>query len=581
MMIVYIFLNNKNSSKWLAFVSDYILLIIIRCFKPFFYLFSVLFKNILSMRKNSLLAIITSITVVFSATAQTKQLSTAQMLKNDRKGLTNEIPRIVGWQDDTHYLVAKGRGESNTVDINTGQTATYVPPTPPYDVMIRKGDIVYTIGGKESTMTTTKEEEKNPTMSPDGKKIAFTRNNDLYVIDVASGKETRLTTDGTDLIYNGYASWVYFEEILGRPTRYRAFWWGPDSKQIAYMHFNDTQVPLFPIYNSEGQHGFVENTRYPESGDKNPEVKVGVVDINSTKTVWTDFNEKDDQYFGTPYWAPDGKLWLQWMNRGQDHLIVYSVDPANGKKTPVYDEQQKTWVDWLDDIEFLADKSFIVKTDKSGWMHIYHYALNGKLIDQVTDGNWNVQNILKVDEKKNVIYFTGKKENSTRTDLYQVGLNGKNITRLTFGDYTHAVSLSPNGSSFITSYSNVHTPTKVAIVDLATKKVKDIADSKGDSLNYYQLATTDLIRVKTADGFDLPVLITWPMNYDKNKKYPLWISIYGGPNAGTVSDGWKGIGQNQWWAKEGMIQVAIDHRGSGHFGKTGQNLCIAISASGK
>jgi dipeptidyl-peptidase 4 len=515
-----------------------------------------------------------SVVVCFALTsiqAQTKQLSTSQMLKNDRKGLTQDIPKISGWLDDTHYLTSKGRGEFNSIDINTGTTTTYIPPKPPIDVTVRNGDVVFISGTTEKVMTTTKEDEKNPTLSPDGTKIAFTRKNDMYVIDVASGKETRLTTDGTDLIYNGYASWVYYEEILGRATRYKAFWWGPDSKQIAYMHFNDTEVPLFPIYNSEGQHGFVENTRYPKAGDKNPEVKVGVVDITTAKTVWTDFNEKDDQYFGTPFWS-DGKLWVQWMNRGQDHLVLYAVDPKTGKKASVYNEQQKTWVDWLDKMEVLKDnKGFIIQSDKTGWMHLYHYDLSGKLVNQITSGNWTVSNVEKIDEKKGIIYFTAKKESSTRTDLYSVKMNGKDITRLTFGDYTHSVSLNPSGTGFITSYSNVSTPTRIAYVDIANKSQKEIANSKGAELDQYQLAKTELIRVKTSDGFELPVLITWPLNYDKNQKYPLWISIYGGPNAGSVKDGWNNIGQNQWWAKEGLIQVAIDHRGSGHFGKAGQN----------
>jgi dipeptidyl-peptidase-4 len=238
---------------------------------------------------------------------------------------------------------------------------------------VKENDIVLkNADGTEKKLTADKDEEKNPTLSPDGTKVAFTRNNDLYVVDIASGKEDRLTTDGTDLIYNGYASWVYYEEILGRSTKYKAFWWNPDSRRIAYMHFNDTEVPLFPIVGADGQHGYVENTRYPEAGDKNPEVKVGVVDITTKQTTWADFNEKDDQYFGTPFWTPDGSsLWLQWMNRQQNHLIVYAVDPSSGSKKPVYDEQQKTWVDWLNDIHFLANnKGYIIQSDKE-WMDAY------------------------------------------------------------------------------------------------------------------------------------------------------------------------------------------------------------------
>jgi len=515
-----------------------------------------------------------------NVSAQQKELSTDQMLKGNTRGLINDLPKLGGWKDDKHYILYKPLAERKFdtvfVDAKTGKEEHYASLTNiSASVSIKANDIVLKAAdGTEKKLTDNKEEEKNPTLSPDGTKIAFTRNNDLYVIDISSGKEDRLTTDGTELIYNGWASWVYYEEILGRPTKYRAFWWSPDSKHIAYMHFNDTEVPLFPIFGAEGQHGYVENTRYPEAGDKNPEVKVGIADITTKQTTWADFNEKDDQYFGTPFWTPDGSsLWLQWMNRHQNHLIVYAIDPASGSKKSVYDEQQKTWVDWLENIHFLANnKGYIVQSDKSGWMHIYQYDMNGNLAKQITDGSWTVKDILKIDEQKQMIYFTARKENSARFDLYKIKMDGTALQRLTFGDYTHTTSLSPNGSYFITTYSNITTPTKIALVDTKGKVVREIADSKGAEFNDYKIAKTELLHVRTSDNaFELPVLITWPLNMDSTKKYPVLISIYGGPNAGTVYDGWKGLGQTQWWAKEGLIQVAIDHRASGHFGKVGQN----------
>ncbi|MDB5229932.1 MAG: family peptidase, partial [Chitinophagaceae bacterium] len=365
------------------------------------------------------------------AMGQQKQLTTSQMLSGssrrgggsaDTKTIIKDIPRVTGWADDTHYMLSRskegGGFETVAVDVKTGAEQPYIPPVErKASVSIKSSDVFYkSEDGKEKQLTNNKDEEKNPTLSPDGQKVAFTRNNDLYTLDVTSGKETRLTSDGTDLIYNGWSSWVYFEEILGRATRYRAFWWSPDSRHLAYMHFNDTRVPLFPIYGSDGQHGYLENTRYPLVGDQNPEVKIGIADIETTKTTWADFNEKDDQYFGTPFWSPDGKsLWQQWMDRPQHHLIVYAIDPATGSKRPVYDEQQKTWVDWLDNIHFLENnKGYIVQSDKSGWMHIYQYDMNGNPVNQVTNGNWTVKDILKIDEKKGMSWFTARKENTAR-----------------------------------------------------------------------------------------------------------------------------------------------------------------------
>jgi dipeptidyl-peptidase 4 len=327
------------------------------------------------------------------------------------------------------------------------------------------------------------------------------------------------------------------------------------------------------LFDVDGQHGYIEHTRYPEAGDSNPEVKVGIVNIETKQTTWSDFNEHDDQYFGTPFWTPDGSsLWLQWMNRHQNHLIVYAINLTDGSKKPVYDEQQNTWVDWLDTIQFLSNnKGYIIQSDKNGWMHIYHHDMNGNFVKQITSGNYTVKNIVKINEKKNIIWFTARKENSTRFDLYSIKISGTDLQRLTFGEYTHTVSVSPDGSYFTTSYSNVNMPTKMVLVNGKGKIIREIGDSKGNEFDNYQIAKTELLRVFTPDSFPLPVSITWPIQMDSSKKYPVVISIYGGPNAGTVFDEWKGVGQNEWWAKEGLIQVAIDHRGSGHFGKGGQN----------
>ena len=160
---------------------------------------------------------------------------------------------------------------------------------------------------------------------------------------------------------NGFASWVYYEEILGRPSRYCAYWWSPDSKRIAYYWFDDTQVPYFPIYDSKGQNGKITETHYPKAGDKNPEVKVGFVDVESGNTVWADFNKEDDQYFGIPFWNADGSRFIvPWMPREQNNLILYTVNPHDGSKEQIYNETQKTWIDWMEDMQFTPEGFYMV-----------------------------------------------------------------------------------------------------------------------------------------------------------------------------------------------------------------------------
>ena len=389
----------------------------------------------------------------------------------------------------------------------------------------------------------------------------------------------RLTSDGSKLILNGYASWVYMEEILGRSSQYRSYWWSPDSKKIAFFRSDDTKVPLFVITNAKGLHGEVEYTHYPKVGDPNPSVKIGIISPNGGAAVWTNINEKQDQYFGMPYWKTDGSsLLVQWMPRSQDQLKIYEVNPKTGNIKEFYSEQQKTWVKLTDDgerISFLQNgKGFILSSDKTGWKHLYYYDMNEKLINQITTGNFTVNKIEFIDEANQLVYFSAKgKENTARIDYYSVSMDGTNLKRLSFGDYNHSlVSLSPTASFFITTYSNSATPEKMVLFNNQGKIIKVLGDSKAAGFDDNSIAKTDFLRVKSDDGlFDLPMKVTWPINMDPTKKYPVLISIYGGPDAGTCWDSWTLTGAQQWYAKEGLIQVVMDHRASGQFGKVGVN----------
>jgi dipeptidyl-peptidase-4 len=529
------------------------------------------------------------ILVTSSTYAQQKRLTEAQMLKGAPSGITQQLPAFMGWVDDSRVLINKkphpdSAASPRLIDCKTGKETPGSPdllprkPVAARSVSLQGDDIYLSESGKAPVrLTDTRDKEVNPTLSPDQQYLAFTRNNDLYTIHIDSRKETRITTDGTDLILNGYASWVYYEEILGRASRYRSFWWSPDSKSIAFMRMDDTRVPLFPLYFENGQHGGLENTRYPKAGDPNPTVRIGIVPAQGGAITWADFNEQEDQYFGMPYWKPDGKaLWVQWMNRGQDTLKIYEVNTAAGSKKLLYEEVQKTWID-LDDqgerIHFLANGTgFVLKSDKDGWENLYLHAMDGSPKNRITDGSFWSTSIEYIDEAKRIVYFTARRENSTRTDYYRVGLDGKNLQRLSFGEFTHRINPSPGGSYFITQYSNAQTPDRLALVDNKGKVVLELGDSKGSAYGDYQLARTEILRVPSADGlYALPIRITWPLDYDPAKKYPVMINIYGGPNAGTVRDGWQFSGMQQWWAAEGLIQVAMDHRASGHFGKQGIN----------
>ena len=542
---------------------------------------------------------------IASVSAQTKTFTDEQLFKNNVTNVVLPLPQV-RWLPGDQLSISRRTATDTALrnfsyDVATGkETEQQIQQRQPGGrreggmggmqgggmqggagkrIISERNDLYLSENGQLTRLTMNGDVELNPTFSPDSNYVAYTRNNNLFTYNLSTKKETQLTTDGSATTLNGYASWVYYEEIFGRPTRYRAFWWNPNSKQLCYMHFDESMVPMFPIYNSEGQHGFVEQTRYPEAGDKNPEVKVGFVSPDGGATTWADFNDKEDQYFGWPIWRPDGSsLLVQWINRGQDDLRIYEVNITNGSKTVFYEEKQKTWVDLEDGaggrITFFNEgKNFVLKSDKTGWDHLYLYNANGKLQNAITNGNFSVLNILLSDFANSTIYFTARKENSARVDVYSVKLNGKNLKRLTTGDYNYSnAQMSPSGKYFTATYSNATTPPVTVLIDNTGKLVKEIANTKGGDFDNYALAKTEMLRIPSDDGkFQLPAIVTWPANMQEGKRYPVLVSIYGGPNAGTVMDSWIWNGPRQFYAQEGLIQIALDHRASGHFGKEGVN----------
>ncbi len=462
----------------------------------------------------------------------------------------------------------------------------------------------------------------NLTYSPDSTKLAFTRDNDLYVVDIASGLETRLTDDGTDLILNGYSSWVYYEEILGRATRYKAFWWSPDSRKIGFYRFDNTEVPLFPIYsafaNPEaaasqaqspkvtdlGLGGSLSETRYPKAGQTNPEVKIGIVDITAPapEVVWADFDHTQDQYFGIPFWGPDSReFFIARMPRLQNTLDLYSVNVADGSKKHIYNETYKTWLNWIDPVVFTEKGLYMAREFETGWQQIYFLSYDGREFRRLTDGtNWTVT-VLRVDEKKGDVYFTAKRDATVRQALYKVDSKGV-ITALTDPAFNvQSVVFSPDGKYFTAAYSNVTTPTRVAVFstyggivseghngDVETANQRQpmkptrqrfnlqgmvVADMAGPDYDASKYALGELVHMTTKDGFTLPGMIVYPKNFDPAKQYPVHVDIYGGPDTPLVRDRWvMPNSNNQWYSDNDIIQITVDPRAGGHNGRQGLDM---------
>ena len=418
----------------------------------------------------------------------------------------------------------------------------------------------------------------NLTYSPDSTMLAFTRANDLYVVTIADGKECRLTFDGTDVVMNGYASWVYYEEILGRPSRYRAFWWSPDSKRLAFYHFDDTEVPMFPIYSPFGQDGKLRETHYPKVGEKNPEVRIGFVDVSAAlsgqvSTVWADFDEKEDQYFGIPFWSDDSRIfYVAREPRIQNTLDLYAVSPADGSKTVLYHEFYPTWLDWIEGMLFTDKGLYMVRAFETGWQQVYFLGYDGS-VRRLTDGpNWRVSLVRA--EKDGTVYFTAQRDElHIRQALYKVSPKGV-ITPLTDESLNvTGVKFSPDGKYFVAQTSSLSVPTQLRVYQ-TSKPSKNwlVADQAGPDFDVSRYSLGQVITLEH-DGFTFPGIIVYPKDFDPAKQYPVHMDIYGGPDSPQVTDRWVTPTRYAWYGGNGIIEVIADNRASGHNGRAGLD-CI-------
>jgi len=426
------------------------------------------------------------------------------------------------------------------------------------------------------------QEKVNQTWSPDSTKVAYTMDNDLYVDIVATGETVRITSDGSELILNGYASWVYYEEILGRPSRYRAFWWAPDSKQLGFYRFDNSKISYFPIFSPFGQNGSLNNTRYPKAGQENPAVRIGMVEVTEhaeaaldEAIVWADFDENDDQYFGIPFWGADSKqFFISRMPRVQNTLDLYAVSPRTGKKSPVYHEEYETWIDWMEDVVFTEKGLYMVRAFETGWQQIYFLSYDGATFKRLTSGeNWDLV-IMKVDEKKGDIWFSAKRDSKVHPAFYKVNKKGV-VTALTDPSYFAAkIAIADDGKTFTATLSTASIPWK----NVKGNMYKAWNDKKyglkvtEDYASRYDLSARPLpklVKIEN-DGFDLYGLIAYPKDFDETNQYPVVVEIYGGPNTASVRDRFNDRdASDQWCWENGIIWMCVDPRSSGENGRRG------------
>lgn len=434
---------------------------------------------------------------------------------------------------------------------------------------------IYDIAGRQLNGIT--KDAHTAELSPDGLNIGYERNGNLYTYNLSSRKENKLTNDSTSdaSIFNGHFDWVYEEEF----GLTQAWNWSPDSKHIAFWQFDEHKVPDFQMTNFEGGHSDYIHIPIPQVGDTNPSVKIGVIDITSGKKVWLSPDETGDYYIPRIYWTSDpDTLALMTLNRTQNHLKLYFFNIKTGEYRVVMEEQNNTWVSifnsYINVNDFMyfpeGSKEFFWISDRSGYYHIYRYGYYGKLLGQVTKGNWDVLKITGIDAASKKIYYLSSEGSGLEQQLYSIRFDGTEKAKLSDIPGYHDVNMSPNTRDYIDSYSNTKTPVHVILSDDKGKTLKTLEDNHdvNEYLQNYNYSTPELFRFKTSDGVSLDGYLIKPPDFDPHKKYPVVMTVYGGPESHDVYNSFSTDMWSQWLAQNGYIVVDVNNRGTANYGSS-------------
>ncbi|NQV78733.1 MAG: S9 family peptidase [Lutibacter sp.] len=412
------------------------------------------------------------------------------------------------------------------------------------------------------------DEEKiqEPTFSPDSKKVAYAKNNNLFVKNLETNDVTQITFDGEkNSIINGICDWVYEEEF----AFVRAFEWRNDSKNIAFLRFDETEVPTFSMdIVGTALYPTQQVFKYPKAGEKNAVVTLHNYNLEGIKT--SKINIGEYEYIPRIKWTNDATiLCATTLNRHQNNLNLYFINATDFTSKVVFNETDNAYIDIHDNLTFFKDNSFIWTSEKDGFNHIYYYSKEGKLLNQVSKGNWEVTNFYGVNEKTNTVYYQSVEDGSINRNIYSINLNGKNKKRLTNTFGTNDASFSKNSNYFINTFSDANTPPIYTLYNGEGNLLKEILNNNKllEKLESYNIAKKEFFTLTTKNG-EFNAWILKPTNFDSNKEYPLFMTQYSGPGSQSVSNSWNGA--NDYWfqhlTQQGYIIVCVDGRGTGFKG---------------
>ncbi len=427
-------------------------------------------------------------------------------------------------------------------------------------------------GGGIRALVRTPEAEEFPELSPDGKRIAFVRSNDLYVVDVSSGHETRLTRTGSDTVLNGRLDWVYEEELASRSGK--AYVWSPDSRSIAYLQLDQARVATFPIVDFVPVRNEVQSQRYPKAGNPNSIARVGVVSLARDGAPGPErlvSFEPDDMYVVPDLeWAPDSStLAFQYLNRPQNELQLRFLPVPDSPTAPlgtprtVLAERSETWIDHLGASLFLRDgRRFLWLSERDGFAHVLLCEVSGSC-RPVTSGPWIVDKLLRVDERTGFIYFTATEKDPRERHLYRTRLDGTGRARLTKEDGTHAPQISPDARFYADTWSDATTPPRIWVTTPDGTRRIPVEENPDPEILQYEGGRLEWVDLKAEDGTLLHARLLKPADFDPARRYPVVVTVYGGPGAQMVRNAWGGVSLfEHLLASRGFLVWSLDNRGS-------------------
>jgi dipeptidyl-peptidase-4 len=535
--------------------------------------------------------------VFVTATVQKTQISVEDVWKN-YTFFPAMFPGFNSMNDGVHYTQTEDNGDLAKYELNTGKqvavlvkASELIPDGQSIPIKIQdysfsddetklviKNDYsgiyrrsgtannyVFDLKTRKLKALSDKGKQMFATVAPVGNKVAFVRDNNLFIKDLDANTELQITSDGeNNKVKNGWADWVYEEEF----SKAEAFFWNSNGTKIAFIRYDESKVKEFEMAMYKSLYPEEYKFKYPKAGEDNSIISVHIYDLASKKTTTVDIGKETNIYIPRIIWTNDANiLSIQRMNRLQNKLELLFADANTGTTKVILTEEAKTYIDITDDLTFLKNnKGFIWSSEKDGFNHLYHYDFNGKLVNQVTKGNWDIMEFKGFDESTSTLYYISTEISPTDRDLYAVSLDGKKKTKLSKEKGTTGAEFSTSFKYYVSNYSNANTPPVYELHSSDGKLIKILEDNKKlrDKIAGYDMAKKEFFTFKTGEGIELNGWMMKPVNFDPSKKYPVFMFAYGGPGANEVNNQWE-LFDMPWHSvicDQGYIVACVDNRGT-------------------